>query len=204
MVNHFALMDGLKLAFQEWGRGNARRVLSLHGWLDNSNTFKHLGPHLADRGFHVVGLDFVGHGLSDKLHDHGIYTPQKSIAHIKEVYQHLGWEHSNLVGHSMGAGYSLLFAGTYPEHVEKLVLLEGFGTVTHAASSAAKNLRRAIDSEMIRKEAYAKETGQRTVGGTNKLYPSLGKAIDARLKSVTTYPGKQFLSREAAALLVRR
>lgn len=63
----FKLVDGFSIAFQQWGVEGAKRVLALHGWLDNSNTHSILGPYLANHGYHVVAMDFVGHGFSSHL-----------------------------------------------------------------------------------------------------------------------------------------
>jgi pimeloyl-ACP methyl ester carboxylesterase len=55
------ITNGFKISCQQWGSPHAaRKVLCLHGWLDNSNSFKYLGPYLADRGFYVVAYDNIG------------------------------------------------------------------------------------------------------------------------------------------------
>ena len=41
------------------------RILAVHGWLDNSNSFAFLGPKLADAGYDVIALDLAGKLTSD-------------------------------------------------------------------------------------------------------------------------------------------
>lgn len=53
-----------KIAAQEWkGKEWNRQILMLHGWQDNSNTFKRLIP-LLPKEWWMVAIDFPGHGLS--------------------------------------------------------------------------------------------------------------------------------------------
>jgi alpha-beta hydrolase superfamily lysophospholipase len=55
--------SGLRIAYQTWGEGNPIKVLCLHGFQDNSNSFNVLAPFLAERGrFELVAFDHVGHG----------------------------------------------------------------------------------------------------------------------------------------------
>jgi len=67
-MNRLALFDGIKIAYQEWGSQiSTRKILALHGWLDNSNSFCFLGPYLADRGYHVVAIDQAGEFVKREL-----------------------------------------------------------------------------------------------------------------------------------------
>ena len=52
----------------------------------------------------------------------------------------LGWQRFNLLGHSRGAAVATLFAGAYPERVERVVLVEGGLPIVADASHAAENL----------------------------------------------------------------
>lgn len=53
-----------KIAAQEWkGTECKHQILMLHGWQDNSNSFKRLVPLLPEDWW-VVALDFPGHGHS--------------------------------------------------------------------------------------------------------------------------------------------
>ena len=117
---------GLNVAFQRWGAGNTKKVLCLHGWLDNSNSFAFLGPYLAEKcQVECVAIDFVGHGQSDHFHEFNTFSI--FATHTKAVLDALGWEKPHIVGHSMGANASVLFAGSFPERVDKLILIEGLG-----------------------------------------------------------------------------
>ena len=59
--------DGVKLAALRWGcPSSKRRVLCLHGWMDNAASFSRLAPHWlsSSADTEIVALDFPGHGLS--------------------------------------------------------------------------------------------------------------------------------------------
>lgn len=95
------LFDGTRLAFQRWGAGNQINVLCVHGWMDNSNSFTHLGPYLADKGYDVVAVDSVGHGLSDYHCGRDLLQFPTYVNHISGIFDAFGWGKSTLVGHSM-------------------------------------------------------------------------------------------------------
>lgn len=108
------------------------QVLCVHGWLDNSASFHKLAPSLIENGVasEVYALDLPGHGWSShKSPD----APQQLLAeyvyYIAEAANHLfpREEPFTLVGHSMGAGISVMYSAAYPEQISSLVLLEGLG-----------------------------------------------------------------------------
>lgn len=196
-MRKFLNLHGLRLGMREWGANNShhsKRILALHGWLDNANSFYFLGPYLAERGYHVVALDHAGHGHSDHVSRAGNYSLSRSVGLTREAMDALEWETSHVVGHSMGASISLMYSSVFPEKVEKLVLIEGFGPLVEPPEATTRNLRRAIDSDR----------SMRLKGTKPKLYPDLTSAIDARVNIVKSYPGKQYISREAARALVAR
>ena len=56
--------NGVCIGVKEWGSG-PKRVLGLHGWLDNAATFDRLAPLLPLADITLLAVDFVGHGKAD-------------------------------------------------------------------------------------------------------------------------------------------
>jgi pimeloyl-ACP methyl ester carboxylesterase len=135
-------VNGRTMAARCWHDSNKPPLLALHGWLDNAASFDLLAPLLND--FHIVALDFAGHGWSEHR---AIGTRYHNLDHVDDVLSvvnQLGWQQFTLMGHSMGAGVASLLASALPERVTKLVMIEGFGPYTGKVEEAAKYLRTAL------------------------------------------------------------
>ena len=130
---------GLSLAALRWHRGAPCRVLATHGWLDNAATFIELAPRL--RGCDVVALDLPGHGRSAHR---GPGTMQHFVEYVGDVaaaLDALGWDDAVLLGHSLGAGVMSCVAGTFPERVRALLLVEGLAPQSVPPAAIADSLR---------------------------------------------------------------
>ena len=175
---------GLTLAAREWGDPTApHKVLALHGWLDNCATFDGLAPLLA--GIHLVAIDFPGHGRSEHRSINATYHFIDWIPDVVAVADDLGWDRFTMMGHSMGAAVASITAGTVPERVRGVVLLDGLAPFTTPAEEVPETL-----ASYIRQRT-------RLLEKERPLYPSRDAATD-RLLKVTN------LTREAAATLVER
>ncbi|XP_023343645.1 serine hydrolase-like protein isoform X2 [Eurytemora carolleeae] len=114
-----------KIAAQEWGNNQANQHwLLVHGWLDNSNSWIHLAPLLADRGDHVIAIDLPGCGMSSWLPKGMMYHDLEILGAIHRVVLQLNWKRFGLIGHSLGGGLVLTYAATFPESVSHLVMLD--------------------------------------------------------------------------------
>ncbi|KAF6121649.1 serine hydrolase like 2 [Phyllostomus discolor] len=111
------------IAAKAWGSPSSRPVLCLHGWLDNANSFDRLIPLLA-RDFYYVAMDFGGHGLSSHYSPGVQYHPENFVSEIRRVMAALKWKRCSIMGHSFGGITAGMFSCTFPEMVDKLVLLE--------------------------------------------------------------------------------
>jgi pimeloyl-ACP methyl ester carboxylesterase len=73
----FTCSDGVKLVVKCWSNNNnnnnnggikTKKILCLHGWLDNAASFNRLAPLLLEQEqqqpMEILALDFPGHGLS--------------------------------------------------------------------------------------------------------------------------------------------
>lgn len=132
----------LRLAALEWGEPGGEPCLALHGWLDNAGSFEHLAPLLP--GLHLVAPDAAGHGSSGHRSADAGYHIWTELYDILDVAAALGWERFSLLGHSRGAAVATLFAGTFPERVERLMLIEGGLPIIGAAEEAPANLARVL------------------------------------------------------------
>jgi pimeloyl-ACP methyl ester carboxylesterase len=115
----------------------------LHGWLDNAGSFDLLAPLLP--ACHLVALEAAGHGFSDSRSADSSYNIWQDVGDIHDVAQALGWQRFSLLGHSRGAAISMLFAGTFPSRVDRLVLLEGGLPIVGEATEAPANLERVLE-----------------------------------------------------------
>jgi pimeloyl-ACP methyl ester carboxylesterase len=135
-------LPSLTLAALEWGQPGDTPIIALHGWLDNAGSFDLLAPRLA--GCHLIALDTPGHGKSSNRSADASYNIWQDLGEIAEVADELQWPRFTLLGHSRGAAIATLFAGTFPERVDRLVLVEGGLPFIADARDAPANLAKAI------------------------------------------------------------
>ncbi len=157
----------LRLAALEWGPADGRPVIALHGWLDNAASFAGLAPLL--EGQHIVALDLPGHGRSDHRPVDANHHFVDWVPEIAGAADALGWGSFSLLGHSMGAGISSLVPATYPDRVDRVVLLEGAGPMAAPAEKAPEQLVAAIADE------------ERLAASSPRIFPNFEKAVAARL-----------------------
>lgn len=163
-----------RLAALAWGNEAAPTWLALHGWLDNAATFSRLAPLLAERlGIRIVAIDFAGHGLSHRHPPGTDYAIWDYTHDVLDALDSLSLERATLLAHSMGAGVSCLVAAALPERVERLVLIDGLGTLTSPASETAEQLRKGL-------------LGHRRAVSVAPRYPDIETAIAARVAGGVT------------------
>lgn len=177
-------LEHLTLRARVWGKGNHKKVLALHGWLDNCASFNFLANRLAD--VHLVALDMAGHGLSEHRNHMAPYNIWEDIVEIFAVANQLGWDDFSILGHSRGAIVATMAAGTFPERIAHLVLLDGIWPPPAEQGSAPKQLAHSIGKML----------------GPNRkqptVYTSFESAISARMNS--SWP----ITKEASEALAER
>ncbi len=135
--------SGLNHRVVQWDGGGATTVLFVHGFLDCGGSFGPLVRHLpAD--LHCVAPDLRGHGGTDRIGAGGYYHFVDYVRDLRDLVDALGRERLVLVGHSMGGGVSTLFTGSYPDEVERLILLEGLGPPKEDVGDGPQRMRRWI------------------------------------------------------------
>ncbi len=113
---------GQTLHYLEAGTGPV--VVLLHGLGADATQWTQTIPHLATH-FRVIAPDQIGFGRSDKPLIP--YRPMTLVEFLHEFLTVLGIEKATLVGNSLGGWTAALFAATYPDRVDKIVLVAPAG-----------------------------------------------------------------------------
>lgn len=163
------LLSSGNIALQYVGDPSKPLLVCLHGWLDNGASFQCLANAL-DKDFQLLLIDLPGHGLSDPLPLGAHYYIWQYVEVLYELLEKLELDTANLIGHSMGGIVSSLFAGTFPDRVASLILLDSLGPVVSFATQAPDQLAKAI------KEMSRPNSGL-------KVFPCESEALTARKKS---------------------
>ncbi len=121
--SHFAEIDGATVHFQEFGTRENPTLLLVHGYTASTYVWHTVAPVLAENGFHVIAVDLIGFGYSDKpaWFDYKITSQARMISRLMD---RLGIGTATLVGSSYGGAVSATIALDYPERVEKLILVD--------------------------------------------------------------------------------
>lgn len=120
--------DGIKIQLAVW-RGRGKQILCVHGITANCRFWECLASSLAPH-HRVIAMDLRGRGLSDKPQTG--YSIQHHCKDILALMNDQGLERPVLMGHSLGAFISLVFAAQYPQRVGQLILVDGGGKLTKA------------------------------------------------------------------------
>jgi pimeloyl-ACP methyl ester carboxylesterase len=130
------VLHGHRIAYRVAGDPALPVVLLVHGITSSSATWDPVIPGLAEHA-HVIAPDLLGHGDSDKPRVD--YSLGGFASSLRDLLEHLGHEHVNVVGHSLGGGVAMQFAYQYYEHCDRLVLVSsgGLGREVSVALRAA-------------------------------------------------------------------
>ena len=118
--------DGIKIQLAVW-EGNGKQILCIHGITANCRFWDCLASALAPH-HRVIAMDLRGRGLSDKPPTG--YSIEHHCKDISALMNDQGLERPVLMGHSLGAFISLVFAAQYPQRVNRLILVDGGGKLS--------------------------------------------------------------------------
>lgn len=125
--------------------GEGETVLFIHGIGQAMYTFRK-NVHALSQYCHVVTVDLLGHGLSDKPDID--YTIDDFSSMIYDFTQAMALENVTLLGFSTGAVIALDVAQKHPELIKRLILLSP-GGVTKTYPATVKFLTVPVISDLI-------------------------------------------------------
>jgi len=116
-------VNGVRLHVVQDGPENGRLVLLLHGFPEFWYGWRHQISAVADQRFRVWAPDQRGYNLSEKPSGLRAYTREQLAADAVGLIAASGREQAVVIGHDWGAAVAWQLAGTHPELVERLVII---------------------------------------------------------------------------------
>jgi pimeloyl-ACP methyl ester carboxylesterase len=110
-----------RLEYTEYGSG-PHWVVLLHSQLMPRRMHQPLARALAGDGLHVVTLDLLGHGRSDRPADPFVYSMTSFADQVVGLLDHLGATQAVVGGTSLGANVALEVAAEAPDRVRGLIV----------------------------------------------------------------------------------
>ncbi len=120
--SHFIEVDGATVHFQEFGDKTNPTLFLIHGYTASTHVWNAVVPTLAAQKFHVIAVDLVGFGFSDKPAWFD-YTIASQARIVERLMNRLGIGKATIIGSSYGGAVAATLALDYAERVEKLILV---------------------------------------------------------------------------------
>jgi pimeloyl-ACP methyl ester carboxylesterase len=122
-------VDGTKVHYVVEGRKGAPTLVLLHGVLASLHTWDGWVKKLREH-YRIVRLDLPGFGLTGPMASEN-YTPEYAMeffemfrAALAGTHPDLNLEKFHLAGNSLGGFIAWYYAANYPQHVDKLILID--------------------------------------------------------------------------------
>lgn len=174
----FFRSQGLRLHYAGWGNDQAPALILVHGGRDHCRSWDAVARALQPY-FHILAPDLRGHGDSEWAKGSS-YSLSDYIYDLTCLVRHAGLQDVVLIGHSMGGMVALMYAGTYPERVSRLAVLDGV-TVLPGRPSAPIHERIAkwveqlddVSARTPRRFATIADAAERMIAHNKRLTPEL-------------------------------
>lgn len=129
LSNFVELSHGLcriNMHYVSTGPADGRLVLLVHGFPHGWSTWSKVIPKLASAGFRVIAPDLRGYGLTDRPAGIASYRVEYIVGDLVELIQKLSDEkRAIVVSHDWGGVISWPLARDYPQHVSRLIAING-------------------------------------------------------------------------------
>jgi len=125
-ASHFVdLPGGFHVHYQDEGDPSQRLLVLLHGFGDSFTTWEGWAHELKGK-FHIIRLDFPGHGLTQAPAGYQLGT-EGLVDFVDAFARKLALPKFAVAGNSMGGGVAWQLAVRHPERIDALVLADAVG-----------------------------------------------------------------------------
>ena len=130
-------VNTIELDYEDRGKGDV--LMFLHGLGSTKKDWEAQVPFFAEN-YRVITPDLRGHGNSTKPEkDYGVAF---MVEDIKQLLEQLQVKKASLIGFSMGGAVAFQFAYDYPDHLDKLIIVNSspdFNTMGEIGKELLKN-----------------------------------------------------------------
>lgn len=100
-------------------------IIALHGFLDNSNSFKPIAPHITnDNKYHIIAVDLPGMGLSSKVPQGIPYSTKLYVMSLRRVVNYFDLKKFVFLTHSFGCSIGLAYSACWPDEVSGISMID--------------------------------------------------------------------------------
>ena len=173
----------LKMHYVVWGDEAKPPLILVHGTRDHARSWDRTAQALVDR-YCVYAPDLRGHGDSAWAQG-GNYSIIDYALDIHALGEEIGRGPYTIIGHSLGGGVTLQYAGTFPEKISRLITIEGLGGLGWARERRPAHVRmrswvesmKGLEGRRLHVYASIDEATQRMREANRHLTPELARHL---------------------------
>ncbi|HWP12406.1 MAG TPA: alpha/beta hydrolase [Ramlibacter sp.] len=169
--SEFVPIRNLKYHVLLWGEPGPGKVplVMVHGWMDVAASYQFVVDAFG-QDHYVIAPDWRGYGLTQSPDADNYWFPDY-LADLDFLIDHYSPDAPvHLVGHSMGGNVAMLYAGSRPQRIRRLVNLEGFGMPGTKPSQAPRRYARWMDElKALHRGELALKSYESAAGVANRL-----------------------------------
>ena len=149
-TSHFVPLRGHQYHVREWGNPQSELppLVLAHGWMDVAASWQFMVDALTPdflQQRRILAADWRGYGLTEGPTTDSYWLPDYLGDLDALLHKFCPSRHIDLVGHSMGGNVVMMYAGTRPDRIRRLVNLEGFGMASTRPAQAPNRLSQWLD-----------------------------------------------------------
>jgi len=150
-------LRGCRYHVRQWGTPSpdATPLVLAHGWMDVAASWQFMVDAFSEAFVSqrpIIAMDWRGYGLTEAPATDSYWFPDY-LADLDALLDQLyPGQTIDLVGHSMGGNVVMMYAGSRPERIRRLVNLEGFGMAATSAAQAPSRMTQWLNEIKAQRE----------------------------------------------------